>query len=39
MTEQAWEKMYDAYYMRVYSFTMTLTGDRTLSEEDRKSVV
>ncbi len=33
MTEQAWEKMYDAYYMRVYSFTMTLTGDRTLSED------
>ena len=33
MTEQAWEKMYDAYYMRVYSFTMTLTGDRNLSED------
>ena len=33
MTEQAWEKMYDAYYMRVYSFTMTLCGDQNLAED------
>ena len=33
MNEQAWEKMYDAYYMRVYSFTMTLCGDQNLAED------
>ncbi|MBQ6060047.1 MAG: RNA polymerase sigma factor [Clostridia bacterium] len=25
--------MYDAYYMRVYSFTMTLCGDQNLAED------
>ena len=33
MNDQAWEKMYDAYYMRVYSFAMTLCGDRHLAED------
>lgn len=33
MNDQAWEKMYDAYYMRVYSFTMTLCGDQSLAED------
>ena len=33
MSEQSWEKMYDAYYMRVYSFTMTLCGDKHLAED------
>ena len=33
MNDQAWEKMYDAYYMRVYSFTMTLCGDQNLAED------
>ena len=27
------EKLYDTYYMRIYSFAMTLSGDSTLSEE------
>ncbi len=33
MNDQAWEKMYDAYYMRVYSFTMTLCRDQNLAED------
>ena len=33
MNDLAWEKMYDAYYMRVYSFTMTLCGDQNLAED------
>lgn len=33
MNDQAWEKMYNAYYMRVYSFTMTLCGDQNLAED------
>ena len=33
MNDQAWEKMYDAYYIRVYSFTMTLCGDQNLAED------
>ena len=33
MNDQSWEKMYDAYYMRVYSFTMTLCGDQNLAED------
>jgi RNA polymerase sigma-70 factor (ECF subfamily) len=33
VNDQAWEKMYDAYYMRVYSFTMTLCGDQNLAED------
>ncbi|MBR3740683.1 MAG: RNA polymerase sigma factor [Clostridia bacterium] len=27
------EKLYETYYMRVFSFAMTLTGDRTQAEE------
>lgn len=27
------EKLYEAYYMRVFSFAMTLTGDRAQAEE------
>ena len=27
------EKLYEAYYMRVFSFAMTLAGDRTQAEE------
>lgn len=27
------EKLYEAYYMRVFSYTMTLTGDRHQAEE------
>ena len=27
------EKLYEAYFMRVYSYVMTLCGDRELSEE------
>ena len=26
-------KIYEAHYMRVFSYAMTLTGDRALSEE------
>ena len=33
MNDQAWEKMYDAYYMRVFSYAMTLAGNRNLAEE------
>ena len=27
------EKLYDTYYMRIYSFAMTMSGDSSLSEE------
>lgn len=27
------EKLFDAYYMKVFSYAMTLTGDRTQAEE------
>ena len=27
------EKLYEAYYMRVFSYAMTLAGDRSLAEE------
>ena len=33
MDGKAWEKMYEACYMRVYSYTMTLAGDQHLAEE------
>ncbi len=33
MTQEAFGKLYDACYMRVFSFTMTLAGDRSLAEE------
>lgn len=46
MTQDRNEKMYETYYMRVFSYVMTLTGDRQQAEEvtqetflDRKSVV
>ena len=33
MSREAWEKLYDAYFMRVFSYAMTLTGDRQAAEE------
>lgn len=33
MTQESGEKLYRAYYMRVYSYTMTLTGERQRAEE------
>ena len=33
MTQDRNEKMYEAYYMRVFSYVMTLTGDRMQAEE------
>ena len=33
MDREACEKMYNAYYMRVFSYVMTLSGDRSLAEE------
>ena len=33
MNNEANEKLYDAYYMRVFSYAMTLTADRHLAEE------
>ena len=33
MTRERDEKLYEAYYMRVFSYVMTLAGDRALSEE------
>ena len=33
MNQDASEKMYNAYYMRVFSYVMTLAGDRHLAEE------
>lgn len=33
MNNDACEKLYDAYFMRVFSYTMTLTGDRHMAEE------
>ena len=33
MDNEACEKLYDACYMRVFSYAMTLSGDRYLSEE------
>ena len=33
MNSEACEKLYEAYYMRVFSFAMTLAGDRHQAEE------
>ena len=33
MNNEACEKLYNAYYMRVFSYAMTLAGDRHLAEE------
>ena len=33
MNSEACEKMYNAYYMRVFSYAMTLAGDRHQAEE------
>ena len=33
MTQDSREKLYEAYYMRVFSYVMTLAGDRSLAEE------
>ena len=33
MDAQASEKLYEAYYMRVYSYVVTLSGSRELAEE------
>ena len=33
MTQDAFEKLYAACYMRVFSYVMTLAGDRSLAEE------
>ena len=33
MAQDRNEKLYEAYYMRVFSFAMTMTGDRALAEE------
>ena len=33
MTREQGEKLYETYYMRVFSYVMTLTGDRTEAEE------
>ena len=33
MNSETWEKIYNAHYMRVFSYVMTLAGDRHLAEE------
>ena len=33
MTRDQSEKLFEAYYMRVFSYVMTLTGDRSQAEE------
>ena len=33
MDREQTEKLYEAHYMRVFSYAMTLTGDRTAAEE------
>lgn len=33
MEKEAFEKLYETYYMRVYSYAMTLAGKRHLAEE------
>ncbi len=33
MTQEQDEKLYEAYYMRVFSYVMTLSGDRLQAEE------
>lgn len=33
VNQEACEKLYEAYYMRVFSYAMTITGDRHTAEE------
>ena len=33
MDREQTEKLYEAHYMRVFSYAMTLSGDRTMAEE------
>ena len=33
MNSETCERLYNAYYMRVFSYVMTMAGDRHLSEE------
>ena len=33
MNGEAWDKLYEAYYMRVFSYAMTLARERHLAEE------
>ena len=33
MSKDSNEKLFDAYYMKVFSYAMTLTRDRTQAEE------
>ena len=33
MNKEAFEKLYNAYYMRVFSYTVTLARDKSLAEE------
>ena len=33
MNNEACERLYETYYMRVFSYAMTLAGDRHLAEE------
>ena len=33
MNRDETERMYEAHYMRIFSYAMTLSGDRTLAEE------
>ena len=33
MTDETFEQLYNAHYMRVFSYAMTLAGDRHLAEE------
>lgn len=33
MDKETWEKLYNAHYMRVFSYVMTLAGERHLAEE------
>lgn len=33
MDDKLFEKLYNAYYLRVYSFLLTLSGERDLAEE------
>lgn len=33
MNREAWDQLYHVHYMRVFSYVMTLTGERNLAEE------
>ena len=37
MDREQTEKLYEAHYMRVFSYAMTLSGDRTLAEVRKES--